>query len=571
MPRIAKATEIDMTIKKIGRIQDKRTETYLEILEFPISATERKRAEWPPSIVNEPKSLEKSLRDKGAMLPKEGVRELLSAVAATDCPKEFVYEARAGWSDDRTMFVLPDGAIGPGTKNILGINRGVTGEDTGRLEQAGTWQQWKDAVASGASFSSILMVGTSVAFAAPLLAIVDEGSFSFCISARTRTGKTLATLCGSSVIGVGKSENLIAWTITKARLDQRLAEYNDSIFPIDDFESMGGDDRAKYTDIRGLAYRLAQGVGRARSAVYNISNSTSNARWRCIALTSSERPIKDLAKAAGQERQPGEALRLIDLPALVEGEEHIFDRMPADLSGKSDVQWRTDVFAAIREGCANNCGSPYRRYITFLMKAGEKLKPAVEQHRRTFIRAVADSCDDDQTRDLARKFSLIFAGAMLAKAAKLVDWAANDVLQAFAKLYVAARNLLPNEGELKAEGIQILAAKIASFSTVSPLPDAPALPAGACASWQGSRKTYWGKNTCLIKRDVFDASFASRLQRNLVERWMVENRLVTLAQSRGAAGGHQSRPKEQHQWPDGERRRSFEIRWRGQLADGKAV
>ena len=179
----------DLTIKKLGRIHDKSKDTYLEIIEFPINDTERRQDELPPSVVSDPRSFEKHLRDKGAKLPKDDVKGFLQAVAAKDCPKEFIYEARTGWSDDCSIFVLTNGAIGPNTGNILGINQSIADEDqTGRLTQAGTWQSWKSAVANNAAFSSLLIFGTCVAFAAPLLAVVGEGSFTLCIVGLTRTG-----------------------------------------------------------------------------------------------------------------------------------------------------------------------------------------------------------------------------------------------------------------------------------------------------------------------------------------------------------------------------------------------
>ena len=52
-------------------------------------------------------------------------------------------------------------------------------------------------------------------------------------------GKRIATLVASSLIGISRMENLLNWNITDARLEERLAEFNDLLFPIDDLENEG--------------------------------------------------------------------------------------------------------------------------------------------------------------------------------------------------------------------------------------------------------------------------------------------------------------------------------------------
>ena len=96
-------------IRKIARIRDKATGDYFEIVEFPVSATERSRLELPPSVVVDPGAFEKRLRDAGAILPKHKTREFLRSVAGRKAPLELVYEAQTGWTENRKLFVLNDG------------------------------------------------------------------------------------------------------------------------------------------------------------------------------------------------------------------------------------------------------------------------------------------------------------------------------------------------------------------------------------------------------------------------------------------------------------------------------
>ena len=90
-------------IKKIARLRDKATEQYLEVIEFPISKTTVNKLALPPSVVSEPGGFGKRLRDAGAILPKaeEELKKLLTTVAKSDPPEEWVYEAQTGWTRDK--------------------------------------------------------------------------------------------------------------------------------------------------------------------------------------------------------------------------------------------------------------------------------------------------------------------------------------------------------------------------------------------------------------------------------------------------------------------------------------
>lgn len=64
--------------------------------------------------------------------------------------------------------------------------------------------------------------------------------------------------------------------------------------------------------------------------------------------------------------------------------------------------------------------------------------------------------------------------------------------------------------------------------------------------------------TYLIKRNAFDAIFKSRHQSKLVEEWLLATGRMTSAAGKRARSRHVA--KEQFIWPDGQRRRSLELR-----------
>jgi len=74
---------------------------------------------------------------------------------------------------------------------------------------------------------------------------------------------------------------------------------------------------------------------------------------------------------------------------------------------------------------------------------------------------------------------------------------------------------------------------------------------------------YWrrksGQDRYIIKREVFNALFATNAQKDLVLKHLMENGQVTMAVAKGGDASSKRKPKGQFYWPDDERRRSYEI------------
>lgn len=458
--------QVPSPIRKVARIRDKRTGQYLEIIEFPVSLDETATVELPPSVIADPSSFERKLRDAGAILPKRDLREHLKAIGARKAPKELAYEAQTGWSEDRKTFVLPEGAIGQSASRVLGVNAGSTAAN-GKLSKAGTWQSWRSSVGQAVRSSSILMCGACAAFAAPLLSVAGLQSFTICFVGPSRSGKTVTSLVAGSVIGIGKASDFITWNITDAHLEQRLPSFNDSVCPIDDLMALRDQrDKDRYLRVQGLAYKLAQGWATGRHGSFTTGRGGVEASWRTILLTSNEVSIRDLAENAGMERQQGETIRLIDLPALKEGVDHIFDRLDKKMSPEAAVNWRRETFREISLAAELNHGAAFHRYIKFLMARGARLDAEVAREIEKFCRKVRDNKDTDLSRDLAKRFGLLYAGGVFARWGNLVRWGEDETFSAVASCYLRARALLPDDGATLSDGLDLLEKELATIPLV---------------------------------------------------------------------------------------------------------
>src|SRR5262249_32261681 len=129
-------------IRKIARIHDKSNNTYLDVIQFPISNCETSRLELLPSVVNDHSAFSKKLRDAGAVLPKDKtiLKQALETVASSDAPEKWIYEKQTGWLHGRKAFVRVRGVIGnPGAK-IIGVNQSkAISHRSGMQSAAGKW------------------------------------------------------------------------------------------------------------------------------------------------------------------------------------------------------------------------------------------------------------------------------------------------------------------------------------------------------------------------------------------------------------------------------------------------
>lgn len=542
-------------IHKIARIHDKATDKYLEVIEFPISEIQRKRLELLPSDVSDLSAFRKKLRDAGAVLEKDKtkLKDQLESVAQVDPPEEWIYEDHTGWIEGGNAFIMTNGVIGDAETNIIGVNQWKDSKDpSGKLSISGGWKPWRDEVAVAAKNSTAMMLSISAAFGAPLLTFAGIQPFCLNLFGPTRAGKTVATVAASSVIGIGREKDLISWKLTDARLEQRLPEFNDAIFPIDDLDKMKGKEKDKYQRLRDLAYGISHGFGTARHSHWATGPSALPKSWSSIVLTSWQYSIRELASKLKIEREPGEALRLIDVPAVFERQDHIFDRPP---SASNLHDWKSRMFAAIGKGCEENCGKAFRKYIKSLIARQATLKSDAVNTVNSFVDVACDKFDGAIARDVARKFGIVYTGGLFGIQCGLLPWKETELRDAILKSFLGARELLPDPGISLRSGLSILRAARRQLRKVSvPLKnrdknrDYKQLVGYKYATAEELRYRIRYEHYCRL--------FLSDEQRHQVTDWLIEKHHITLATPKR---GTERRPQEQFIWPDGSRLRSIEL------------
>jgi hypothetical protein len=83
------------------------------------------------------------------------------------------------------------------------------------------------------------------------------------------------------------------------------------------------------------------------------------------------------------------------------------------------------------------------------------------------LRHVCEEYDGDVARDVAEKIGLIYAAGMLGIRCGLLPWGKLELLDALAKCYIGARELLPDDGVAVRQGIAALRAKLRQLPRVT--------------------------------------------------------------------------------------------------------
>ena len=242
---------------------------------------------------------------------------------------------------------------------------------------------------------------------------------------------------------------------------------------------------------------------------------------------------------------------------MFDGLEHIFDRPPEDLDRRNFQDWKKETFEKIADACEKNHGKAFRKYIKFLIADRAELEKYVHARIAYFVRHVCDEFDRDVARDVAEKFGLIYAAGRLGIRCKLLPWGKTELRRAITKCYVSARDLLPDDGVAIRQGITALRAKLRELPRTSK----KAVAEPDFDEIDGYRQRQKTANRYVIKRDAFNSIFASGTQRALVIEWLIQKQRITLATQKASAGAPSPKPQEQFFWPDGKRRRSFQILW----------
>jgi hypothetical protein len=373
--------------------------------------------------------------DKGQ---KEFIREL---VLSRSTPLELV-PTKTGFIDVNTFVTHGEIIRADGTR----IARPRLDETGGRAfdDVSGTAEGARKTVLKLARYSTYLAFAIGVELAACLPSYVklrSEGKSEraapvsetavFNLSGKSSSGKSSADLAAISL--AGSPERAGSLDLTRRGLAEMASDSNDLAFVLDDTEKAEDGPGAFVKTIKSVVHMVPGG----RSKI--ISRGADQARfpqldWTAFGLTSSPRPIPELAAERHWAMSPGDKVRLFDIGVPGPEKGGIFDRIRGGAARRAKRS--IELIAKLQHGYMNHHGHTVPEWVMYLM--AKDRSDQVVHLVESFIDHVQARGNGLEVR-FAAKFGLVYAAMQMATDAGLLPWHRNFALKVARKCYRKAR------------------------------------------------------------------------------------------------------------------------------------
>ncbi|MBS0483994.1 MAG: DUF927 domain-containing protein [Proteobacteria bacterium] len=335
---------------------------------------------------------------------------------------------RTGWhgSGDGLTFVLPDTSIGQSDEEwLFNDNR----PDSNPFKQRGTLKQWREHVAALCVGNSRLTFAVSIAFAAPLLHLIEMESGGFHLRGTTSSGKTSALTVAGSVCG--SPEFLQRWRSTDNGLESTALSHCDALLTLDELKMIDA-------RIAGeSAYMLANGVAKVRANVTGGARST--AKWRLLFLSAGELSLSQHVAEAGKKTPAGAELRMADIPADAGQGLGCFENLHGFENGHEFAK-------ALNAAVNKHYGTAFPAFIEQVLKHREMLRESLFDARQKFEKATLSSAASGQAQRVAARFALAGAAGELASDWGITGWPPGEAMQAAITCFKAWLQAFGGEG-----------------------------------------------------------------------------------------------------------------------------
>lgn len=323
---------------------------------------------------------------------------------------------RTGWHGG--AFVLPARTWGeqPGEPVIF---QGATADGVA-LGTAGTLEDWRDQVAAPCAGNSRMVLALSTAFAGPCLGLLDSEGGGFHLRGGSSSGKSTALAVAASVYGPPAFAR--TWRATDNALEAVASLYSDLLLPLDEIGQL--DPR----NAGAAAYLLANGQGKSRS--HRDGSARAAARFRLLFLSAGEIGLGDLVTASGGKSRAGHEVRVVDVPAEVEGGAGIFETMPEGCAPG-------DFADRLKRAAVAHHGHALGRWLEALTEAPQAARDALRGWRDSLADSLCGTTAVGQVRRVAQRFAVVAAAGELATDKGLTGWPAGEAAAAARACFAA--------------------------------------------------------------------------------------------------------------------------------------
>ncbi len=404
-------------LEVIAETQTETGENYGRLLRWSDSKGRIKKWAMPLELVHsEGFELVKYLVSRGLLIgaSRNHHDKLKNYINLSQTEETIICTDKIGWHDG--VFVFPDEAFGARENEIVYQPEYASAH---KFSVKGTLEDWQQNISKYCAGNSRLAFGASIAFAAPLLSIVEMQSGGFHFRAGTSSGKTTTAKVSGSVCG-GSTDELNycqSWKATANGLESVAEMHNHSLLCLDELAQIDG------RQAGDIAYMLANGEGKKRMT--KTVTARRSLSWQLLFLSTGEISLADKMQEAGMTIKGGQEVRVLDIPADT-GKFGVFENLHEFSDGQSFADY---LSTATRK----YYGSAIRAFLErFIELDAEAAKAGWRDFHAKFIEKIlpADKNYPSEVYRAAGRFALVaFAGETATKL-QITGWQAGEATKA---------------------------------------------------------------------------------------------------------------------------------------------
>jgi putative DNA primase/helicase len=375
--------------------------------------------------------IKNKLADLGYEWPEDGdlTSSILQKVATSRPKREFRMVSAPGWYD--SAFVLRNKVFAPGNKTPEIYIDPKSDAHVGAFALGeGSLKDWQEFVAKPSRQSSCLRLSIAAALAAPFLRPLGLDSFGINWFSDTSDGKTTSLVVAASVPGLVGPEGLPGWADSEPALEALLRGCRDCPMALD--ESGDGEHQMRLDKkARRLAFLIARNRPRKLSKVYERNNGLESRETRNIVLSSSERALGQIARAAGKGRLGGEELRLIDIPASDPTSSGIIDGTIRPAAGKTLRETTKELVETLKASAIKHQGYAFRELLEKYVNDPHRLERRA--YKEQFEQDAVLSDKHNAHYRVRSNFAVMYAAAALSIDYGILPWKKRPTFRAIEK------------------------------------------------------------------------------------------------------------------------------------------
>jgi len=293
----------------------------------------------------------------------------------------------------------------------------------------GTVEEWITNIGALCKGNSRLVFGTSVAFAGPLLDVIDTEGGGVHPVGTTSSGKTTMLCCAASVWG--RREFVRSWRATSNGLEGIAALHNDSVLILDEIG------QADPNDVGEGVYMLANGIGKAR--MNRSGTLRMSTQFRLLFMSAGEKRLREHMGGAGKKIKGGQEVRLLEFASDAAAGLGVFEDLHGFTSGGEFAD-------RLKRNAAEYYGAVGRAYLKYLVNNRQTVKQEILAQIAAFTTQHTIPGASSEVYRALQRFALIGVAGEFATKLGLTGWDQGESLKATATCFKSWLELRGTKG-----------------------------------------------------------------------------------------------------------------------------